>query len=244
MRVLKMVGTTFAGGIAIAGVLATIVAADTPKSIDIAANLGGFDLLTPTLVNTKPPTIATPTWLKQQVAAAQQASQRAVNPVKTVTYTVATRGTITADINEFKSDANETLNSPKGWAAMGVQFTEVASGGMFTLYLAEASQLPLFSSGCSELYSCNAGNNVIINQDRWLYATTPWNQAGGSLRNYRNMVINHEVGHWLGHGHKSCEAAGQPAPVMQQQSIDLQGCTFNPWPLPDELWSTRLGITL
>jgi hypothetical protein len=125
---------------------------------------------------------------------------------------------------------------------MGVAFQEVASGGSFTLVLSEANEVPRFSPGCGAEYSCNAGRYVIINQDRWLGATAPWNQSGGSLRDYRHMVVNHETGHWLGHSHQSCTGSGQPAPVMQQQSIDLQGCTFNPWPLASELWSTTLGI--
>ncbi|HEV7952290.1 MAG TPA: DUF3152 domain-containing protein, partial [Candidatus Saccharimonadales bacterium] len=121
-------------------------------------------------------------------------------------------------------------------------FQEVASGGMFTLVMSEASQMTSFSPGCGVDYSCNAGRYVIINQDRWLGATDSWNQAGGSLRDYRHMVVNHETGHWLGHSHAQCGGAGQPAPVMQQQSISLQGCTFNPWPTAAELWSTQLGI--
>ena len=55
------------------------------------------------------------------------------------------------------------------------------------------------------------------------------------MRDYRHMVVNHEMGHWLGSGHQYCGGIGQPAPVMQQQSIDLQGCAFNPWPLDWEL---------
>jgi hypothetical protein len=101
-----------------------------------------------------------------------------------------------------------------------------------------------FSSGCGTEYSCRAGRYVIINQDRWLGATPSWNNAGGSLRDYRHMVINHETGHWLGHDHANCAGAGQPAQVMQQQSIDLQGCSFNPWPTASELWSSQLGIAL
>lgn len=160
-----------------------------------------------------------------------------------VTYDVTTRGTITADFAEFKTLAYQTLSDARGWAKLGVRFTQVDSGGQFTLVLAEASQLPSFSSGCSIDYSCNAGRYVIINQDRWMYATSSWNNANGSLRDYRHMVVNHETGHWLGHGHATCNGAGKPAAVMQQQSINLQGCTFNPWPLNSELWSTRLGIT-
>lgn len=126
---------------------------------------------------------------------------------------------------------------------MGVRFVEVANGGQFTLVLAQASHLPNYSSGCSADWSCRAGRFVIINQDRWMGATSSWNTAGGSLRDYRHMVVNHEVGHWLGHGHVTCGGSGQLAPVMQQQSMSLQGCGFNPWPLSSELQSSMLGVS-
>lgn len=190
------------------------------------------------------PTIEQPEWLKQQLAAeaaaAQAASRRAASTVS-VTYDVATRGALTASVAEFKTLVNQTLNDARGWARMNVRFVEVASGGQFSLILATADQVGAVP-GCGADYSCRSGRSVLINQDRWLGATTSWNQAGGSLRDYRHMVVNHEVGHWLGHGHSQCGGAGQPAPVMQQQSISLQGCSFNPWPLDSELTSTQLGI--
>ncbi len=209
--------------------------ANASSSANLSTQLNSLDSLSSQLATVQKPTITTPAWVTTQDTS---------TVTKTVTYSVVTKGAIVADSNEFKADANATLNDSRGWAAMGVRFSEVTSGGMFTLVLAEASQLPVISSGCSALYSCNVGDEVVINQDRWLYATTPWNQAGKSLADYRHMVINHEVGHWLGHGHEMCGGAGQLAPVMEQQSIDLQGCIFNPWPLPHELWSTRLGIKL
>lgn len=173
-----------------------------------------------------PPVINTPDWMKPKV---------------TFSYTVQTKGVITTDITEFKQLVNQTLNDARGWSKLDLNFREVSSGGNFILYISEASQLPTFSAtGCSVDYSCRVGNNVIINQNRWLGATDSWNSAGGSLRDYRHMVINHEVGHWLGHDHQSCSGAGQPAPLMQQQSIDLGGCKFNPWPLDSELWTSRL----
>ena len=190
------------------------------------------------------PDIERPDWLKQQLAAeaAQAAAAHRAASTVNVTYDVTTKGTVYASLAEFKLLANQTLNDGRGWARMNVKFTEVVSGGMFTLVLAEASQLPTYSSGCSSDYSCRAGRYVVINQDRWMGATSSWNSAGGSLRDYRHMVVNHETGHWLGHDHESCGGAGQPAPVMQQQSISLQGCSFNPWPLASELYSSQLGI--
>lgn len=162
---------------------------------------------------------------------------------RVVVYQVETRGSIRTSLDEFKTQANATLNDKRGWAAMNISFKEVATDGEFTLFLSEASQMTSFSAeGCDNTYSCVVGRNVVINQDRWLGATEAWNAGGGSLRDYRHMVVNHEVGHWLGHGHIQCGGPGQSAPVMQQQSMDLQGCKFNPWPLERELWSTRLGI--
>ena len=200
---------------------------------------------TPSVLSTfKAPRLTDPQWLKDQNAAeaaakaAQQANRRMV------TYDVTTRGSITANLAEFKAQANASLNDSRGWSRLGVTFQEVPSGGNFTLVLSEASQMTSFSSGCGVDYSCRVGRYVIINQDRWQGATPSWNNAGGSLRDYRHMVVNHETGHWLGHDHASCSGPGQPAQVMQQQSIDLQGCAFNPWPTASELWSTQLGISL
>ena len=149
-------------------------------------------------------------------------------------------GAVSASVNEFKSQAAATLNDSRGWSRAGARFVQVPSGGDFVLVLSEANELARrYAPGCSAEYSCRVGQFVIINQDRWMGATPSWNAAGGGLRDYRHMVINHEIGHWLGHGHPSCPASGKPAPVMLQQSIDLQGCKFNPWPLQSELRIAR-----
>lgn len=188
------------------------------------------------------PEIEEPQWLRDKKAAQAAASKRVQGTTVTVQYSVTSRGVTTADMTEFSTQVNQTLNDARGWARLGVAFQEVASGGSFTMVLSSADQMTSFSSGCSPLWSCRVGTNVIINQDRWLGATDAWNQGGGSLRDYRHSVVNHEVGHWLGHGHANCSGPGQPAKVMQQQSIDLQGCVINSWPLASELWSTQLGI--
>lgn len=186
-----------------------------------------------------------PEWYEKQVAAARTVQPGAgAKPAtgQVVTYSISTRGATSANLDEFAAQVNQTLNDARGWARLGVSFSQVESGGSFNLVLSEASQVPTFSSACSAEWSCRVGVSVIINDSRWTGATDAWNTAGGSIRDYRHMVVNHEVGHWLGHGHLNCTGTGQLAPIMQQQSIDLQGCAFNPWPLESELWSSQLGI--
>ena len=177
-------------------------------SPSISDKLSSLGTLSSELSSVPTLNIKDPAWLSEKK------SQKATLQKRIVTYDITTRGIITANIAEFKTQANQTLNDARGWSQLGVSFSEVTSGGDFTLMLAQADQLPLISSGCDAMYSCNAGRYVIINQDRWLGATTSWNQGGGSLRDYRHMVVNHETGHWLGHGHEGCSVPGQLAPVL------------------------------
>jgi hypothetical protein len=157
-----------------------------------------------------------------------------VDVQRTVTYSVATRGPVTASVKEFARLAQQTYDDPRGWRGGGVSFRRVASGGSFTLVLATAEQVPSFSSVCSSTWSCRVGRYVIINQTRWRSASPAWNAGKRSLRDYRHMVVNHETGHWLGLGHPSCPGAGKLAPVMMQQSKGTSGCRFNPFPLLSE----------
>jgi hypothetical protein len=77
------------------------------------------------------------------------------------------------------------------------------------------------------VYSCRFGQTIMINLRRWLRGATgfPIDVTG-----YRVMVINHELGHFLGFDHMRCPGAGQPAPVMQTQTVALNGCTPNAYP--------------
>ena len=154
-----------------------------------------------------------------------------------VKYQVAFKGSVGASAADFAALADQILNSPNGWARASIRFEQVKSGGAFTLWLSEDRYLPSFSRICSTYYSCSVGNNVIINLDRWLSGTA----IKMSIGDYRNMVINHEVGHWLGWGHSYCPGAGQTAPLMMQQSKGLNGCVGNPYPLPRELKTPRFG---
>lgn len=169
-------------------------------------------------------------------------------PERTLTYyyCVATKGVSEAYLGEFKSKLAAVYADERGWGLGNkIKFIPVNNNCSFTAWLTEASLVPSFSpSICDSTWSCRVGKNVIINFDRWVGASPAWNSAGGSLDNYRSMVINHETGHWLGFGHRYCGGSNQPAPVMQQQSIGLQGCSFNPWPTSPELNSLKSSKNL
>lgn len=169
----------------------------------------------------------------------------AATTAKTFTYCTAVKGVSTSELPTLRSKAKSTYADPRGWSVNGsVAFKEVTSGCDFTLWLTAANLMPNFGAICDSMWSCRVGPNVVINYDRWQHASPAWNEFGGTLEEYRYMVINHETGHWLGFGHDHCPGSGQLAPVMQQQSINLQGCTFNPWPVTGELARVRQGIGL
>ncbi len=174
------------------------------------------------------------TMLEGPASAAPADDQRRV-----VTYSVTTRGAVTASMEVFRRQAQETYDDPRGWRAGGVEFRRVRRGGDFTLVLASAGAVPSFSPSCSASWSCRVGRFVIINQYRWRHASFAWNRAGRSIRDYRHLVVNHETGHWLGLGHASCPRRGSKAPVMMQQSKGTGGCRLNPWPLPREAARVR-----
>jgi hypothetical protein len=80
------------------------------------------------------------------------------------------------------------------------------------------------------VYSCRYGKNIMITLRRWLKGATGFTD----MPFYRNMVINHEMGHFLGFNHMKCPGSGKLAPVMQTQTIALNGCLPNDKPFTAE----------
>lgn len=165
----------------------------------------------------------------------------------TYTYCVQQRGVDAGQRDGFERTARHVLADPDGWSLGGtIRFEgrDGCDGADFTLWLAAASRVAEFGPVCSSEYSCRVGRDVVVNLDRWRYATSAWHRSDASLADYRRMVITHEVGHWLGFGHADCPRPGAPAPVMQQQSMDLQGCTPNSYPTDGERQRLAIGRDL
>ncbi|MFF1278029.1 DUF3152 domain-containing protein [Streptomyces marokkonensis] len=76
-------------------------------------------------------------------------------------------------------------------------------------------------------YNCEVSDGVVVNLKRWVKGSPTFD---GPIHDYRALIINHEMGHFLGYAHTTCAGPGQLAPVMMQQIKGLHGCIANAWP--------------
>jgi hypothetical protein len=153
-------------------------------------------------------------------------------PAMELTYSIETRGPVTSDVGHFSRVVAASLNDPRGWSLGGsIFYREVGTGGDFRVVLATPEEVAAAAPVCSAEWSCQVGDDALINEMRF---TTGAPGFPKGLPDYQSYVVNHEVGHWLGFGHPPCGGFGQPGPVMMQQSISIEECEANTWPLPWE----------
>lgn len=152
---------------------------------------------------------------------------------RVVRFAVQVEDGVPVDAMDFARQVLATLTDPRGWQGVdGIAFeaTSDTASAAFIVTLATPATTdrlcyPLDTGGWLDCY--NSRGRAVINSDRWVLGADSW---GADLTGYRQMVVNHEVGHAIGHGHLYCPGSGQLAPVMQQQTISLQGCAPNAWP--------------
>ena len=163
---------------------------------------------------------------------------------KVFTFQIAIEGGINGvDRPAFARFVRETYGAPQGWASGGqYRFRQVGPGQSadFKLMLVTPATRDILCGGGFDQYtSCRIGDRVVLNVARWVRGVPDY---GASLTAYRQYMINHETGHRLGRGHELCPGPGQPAPVMEQQTLGLHGCTAYSWPyLNGARYKGRLG---
>jgi Protein of unknown function (DUF3152) len=125
------------------------------------------------------------------------------------------------------------LADPRGWTADGKDAFQLVSGGSYDFEVKIATPTTVDKiCGAAGLHThgevnCDVGAQVVVNLKRWQTGSP---EFPGPLHDYRALIINHEVGHRIGHGHEGCPGPGRPAPAMMQQIDGLHGCVANAWP--------------
>lgn len=144
---------------------------------------------------------------------------------------VSIEGGLDVDGPAFAAFVMDTLNDSRSWPHDGYSFARTDDDPDVTVMLASpdtSAELcrPLQTNGT---LSCRNGGKVVLTYYRWVNGM---DEYGEDRNGYRHYLVNHEVGHYVGHGHVGCPGRGEPAPVMMQQTLGLQGCAPNPWPYP------------
>ncbi len=145
------------------------------------------------------------------------------------------------DADAFAAAVEATLGDDRSWTGGGtLRLQRVPDGARhdFTVYLATRTTAGRMCAaggtnitvGGKPYTSCRATGKVIINLDRWRLSSPRFTELKVPLGVYRQYVVNHEVGHELGHAHQGCPGDGKPAPVMMQQTLKLLGCRPHAWP--------------
>lgn len=149
-------------------------------------------------------------------------------------YQVQVEAGLALDRPAVAGEIDRILADPQGWSAGRVAFQRVRRGPVdFRVVLAAPATVdrlcrPLLTIGS---LSCATGARAVLNVLRWRRGAAAF---ADDLALYRRYLVNHEVGHLLGHGHRGCPTAGARAPVMMQQTKGVGACRPNGRPLPWE----------
>lgn len=159
-----------------------------------------------------------------------------------VRYRVDVEKDLPLDGDLFAEAVHRTLNDERSWSRGGARTFDRVTGADadFVITLASPGTTGVWcaKSGLDttvDNVSCDSASTprVLINAYRWARGSKTF---GDDIAGYRQMLINHEVGHRLGLNHRSCTAQGALAPVMMQQTKSLSSagitCRPNAWPFP------------
>ncbi|CAI37788.1 putative secreted protein [Corynebacterium jeikeium] len=182
---------------------------------------------------------------------------------KKFTYVVEVETTLKSSAyggdDAFAAMVDATLANPKSWVGdpqysfQHVDEKKLPKGKEPDMRI-QLTSPETTAATCGDSYgietSCNypGERRVVLNEARWVRGAIPFE---GDLGAYRQYMINHEVGHGIGHkAHVPCSKDGALAPIMMQQTISLNNaeiykinpdkafkgnsntCKVNPWVFP------------
>jgi hypothetical protein len=152
---------------------------------------------------------------------------------KVLRYRVEVEKGLSLSAADVAEEVERILGDPRGWTADGDSAFQRVSGGA-TDFVVKVATPGTVDDICGAYglntrgeVNCNVDDNVMVNLKRWELATPVY---ADDVTAYRALIINHEVGHFLGEGHVGCPGRGKPAPAMMQQIKGMKGCVPNVWP--------------
>jgi hypothetical protein len=148
-----------------------------------------------------------------------------VNKLPSATYTYCTSATSQAESEVLSDSVASTLTDSTGWSLGGrLRFAPVQNNCNLSIRLVRATQMSSLSATCSGQSTCRLGNQIELNLSNWMVPPTTWTQGTGS---YRQQMIEHEIGHWLGFDHGSCTLKSSAVPILESPTVILNGCSPN-----------------
>lgn len=147
------------------------------------------------------------------------------------TYTVEVEQIADLDPARIGDQVDAVLADPRGWTVQNRSVQRIPEGGQVTITLATAATTAdlCADAEADSAPACFDGDRIVIDTTTWRSPPSTWPLGRDG---YRAFVVNHGFGHALGAPDAGCPGPGEVAPIMLQQTVDLAGCTANPWPFP------------
>lgn len=166
---------------------------------------------------------------------AQAGGEKVGRGPRPLRYVVKVETGLDISPEEAAAEIADILAAPRGWShnpAFAFQLVGADAAHDLTFRIATAGTADaLCWAGIHQdtegEYNCEVPGGVVVNLKRWVEGS---HMFDGPIHDYRALIINHEMGHFLQYTHTTCAGPGQLAPVMMQQIKGLHGCVANAWP--------------
>ncbi|WP_254664719.1 DUF3152 domain-containing protein, partial [Streptomyces prasinopilosus] len=141
---------------------------------------------------------------------AAQAGGKAVGSgSRPVRYVVEVETGLDISPSQAANEIADILATPRGWTHDPDNAFQLVSAGSphdITIRIATpATADALCWAGIQQdtggEYNCEVPGGVVVNLKRWVKGSPTFD---GPIHDYRALIINHEMGHFLGHSHVTC----------------------------------------
>ncbi|MGW2641335.1 DUF3152 domain-containing protein [Streptomyces sp. NPDC001348] len=188
-----------------------------------------------TTPSTPPPKSGVPSTGSGRFVTAQASGAKVGHSGHLLRYVVQVETGLGISPNQAAHEIADILAAPRGWTRNGLSSFQLVSPGqpydlkvkIATPGTADALCWAGIHQDTQGEYNCEVPDGVVVNLKRWVQGSPMFD---GPIHDYRALIVNHEMGHFLGYTHMTCAGPGQLAPVMMQQIKGLHGCVANAWP--------------